>query len=160
MYDDKAVQVEMNTGNVIGKDITLEEFNKANVQTHKDPEEVEPSDISMQEKWNETQVKQDKIDLFRSGIVDGGFKSADYPASWSNDSQWLIDGMSDNTIIRVALNTMKGVRNNADGWYLVCDVNVAAGNNRLAFVLNDQTDFRAIGQIIAKRTLSKVSVKL
>lgn len=160
-YDDKCVQVEMNTGSVIGKDITLDEYNKKNgIQAYKEPVEVEIAEVDKQENWNENQVKQDKIDLFRAGIVDGGYKSADYPESWSNDAQWLVDGTADNTIIRVALNTVKGQKNGVDDWYLVCDVNVAAGSNRLAFVLDDSTDFRAIGQIIAKRTLSKVGVTL
>ena len=158
-YDDKCVQVQMNTGDVIGKDITLEEYAKKNHQCGDAPEEVEPAEVDQQTDWNQKLISENDITLVRAGIVEGGFKSCELPPDWRG-SQWLVDATSDNTQIRVAINTMKGIKNNVEGWFIVCDIYVAAGSNRIAFVFKDNVDFKAIGKIISERTLSKVTVKM
>lgn len=160
LVDDKAVQVEMNTGKIIGKDIIMTELAKNNLQTDTTkPVEVEPATIDQQRDWNQQAVAQSKIDELMAGMVAGGFTSADLPSDWRG-SQWLINAMNNNTIVRVAINSMKGNVNGVEGWYLVCDVYVAAGSNRVAFVLDAVTPFAAIGKILAQRTVTNVGVSM
>ena len=158
-YDDSVIQVRKNTGEILGKDITLEEFDRKNKVLGSAPEEVNLEEVSNQCDWNEKLIPESEVTRFRTGIVDGGFKSCELPGDWRG-SQWLMEASADNTICRIAMNSMKGILNNVEKWFIVLDIYVAAGSNRVAFIFNEDVDFRALGKMISDRTLSKVSVKL
>lgn len=148
-YDDKAIQVEMNTGKILGKQLPID----AGLEFDKPITEISTDETSGSIEHNTFEVVRDQIDQICTGLVKGGFTTAMPPDDWSG-AQWIIDAKSSDTISRISVDTLvadyKGTRTK----FLEIIVSVAAGANKMLFKVDD-TDMRSLGKWLAERIFNK-----
>lgn len=143
-FDDSAVQVEKNTGEILGKMIPLpsdgspiKDFDSSDVNNLTDP--------------NQIQFSEEQIQAFNLGLVNGGFIEA-VQISCSG-TQCCIEAKSEENVTRICLDTYKGnLTNEEQTIWIQADILVAQGSNRMMFKMSD-TDFRTLGEWIAKKVL-------
>jgi len=149
--DDSVIQVEKNTGKILGKLLTIDDgFDK---EFELPCKEINFEDIAGSTEWNVLQLDRETIDKISAGLVHGGFAEALPPDDWRG-SQWLLEAKTSENITRLAINTMKGMYEGVQQDFVVFDIYVAAGSNRFAFKYSD-INFRAVGNWLAKRILQK-----
>ena len=144
--DDSAVQVEKNTGVILGKLLpigdekpveSIVEYDTADVNNLTDP--------------NVTRISEDQITSFNVGLVNGGFTEA--VAIECGGTQVCVEAKNESNITRFCLDTYKGnLTNEETTIWLQMDVLVAQGSNRFMFKFND-TDFKSLGDWISKKVL-------
>ena len=143
--DDSAVQIEKNTGNILGKMLPLGD---------KQPEPIidyDDADVNGQTNPNEEKLTEEQILGFCTGMVNGGFKEAEQIDC--GGTQCCIEAKMDTNITRVCLDTFKGnLTNEETTSWLRTDIVVALGSNRFMFKLPN-LDFKSLGEWIAKKVL-------
>lgn len=148
-FDDSVIQVEPNTGNIIGSEIFAEVGDDTDYD-HPIKDYLQ-SDISGLFQWNEVDLDNVFYGDFTSGLLKGGFHSAenlDVPGS-----QFTILAKTDTTQVKICLNTCCGHLNKEDDTvWCVVDTYVANGDERMLFKL-DNLSFRSLGKWYAERIL-------
>ena len=147
--DDSIMQVEPNTGNIIGSEILAEVGDDTDYE-HPIKDYLQ-SDISGLLQWNEVVLDNVFYHDFTSGLIKGGFYSAeslDVPGS-----QITVLAKTDTTQVKFCLNTCCGhLVNEDDTVWCVVDTWVANGDERLLFKL-DNLSFKSLGKWYAERIL-------
>ena len=148
-FDDSIMQVEPNTGNIIGSEIMVD---LGDDQDYEHPiKEYDSSDVAHQDHWNELPIDSVLINDFTSGCTKGGFKSV--TPMQGSPAQFLIQGEADNNVTRFALYTCTGnlFNENTTDW-IVVDVQMANGSNRMFYKI-DNLSFKSLGKWLATRVL-------
>lgn len=149
--DDSIMQVEPNTGNIIGSEILIDVDTDADYE-HPIKDYIF-SDIDGVLEWNSVDIDGCCIEDFNSGLLKGGFtrvSNLDCPGT-----QYAIQAENETNVVRFYINTRSGhLKHEKDTVWCVIDVAVAAGSNRLAFKM-DNLSFRSLGKWMADRTITK-----
>ena len=151
--DDSVMQVEPNTGNIIGSEILADVGDDTDFEHP--IKDYTQGDLNGLMEWN--QVDLDPVQVyfndFSMGLVKGGFATTEDVDS--PGSQICIKATSDSNISMFNLNTCTGhLHNEADTVWLCVDTNVVNGSERMLFKL-DNLSFRSLGKWYAERILKK-----
>lgn len=150
-FDDSAVQVEMNTGKILGKELPIDIGDDSDYDH--EIEELDSGDIANITKWNHTPISTTQQNDFQCGLHKAGFNSSE----WLDvrGSQIGISAQTDTNLTRFYLNTFSGSIDAGEAqWFVQLDVYVANGSNRYCFKL-DNLSFKSLGKWIGIRVLKK-----
>ena len=143
--DDSAVQVEKNTGNIIGKLLPLGDGDKFNIVDY------DSSDVNNLTEPNAIQLTEDQINAFNIGLVNGGFQEAVQISC--GGTQVCVEAKNQANITRFCMDTYKGNLTNEDQTiWLQVDVCVAQGSNRFMFKMSE-LDFQSLGEWLVNKVL-------
>lgn len=141
--DDSAVQVEQNTGNIIGKLLPIGEGDKYDIVDY------DSSDVTNLVSPNEVLMTEDQINAFNIGLVNGGFSEA--VQIDCGGTQVCVEAKNDTNVTRFCMDTYSGnLANEETTLWLQMDVCVAQGSNRFMFKFSG-LDFQALGEWIAHK---------
>ena len=152
-YDDSAVQVEQNTGNIVGQDIPVvlgdeEDYNQK-IEDH------DLSEVSGRYEWNEVKLGPDFLNDFVDGLVHGGFTDVSNLRCRPNSHGF--SARNDKTVVWYILDTFVGhLPNENDTVWLCLEIQLANGRNRMIIKL-DNLNFKALGNWAAKLAQPKTS---
>ena len=149
-FDDSIVQVEPNTGNIIGSEIKVETGDDSDFDQN--IKEYISGDIHHQDSWNDLELDSVFLNDFVAGLIKGGFTKAEF-LNADNACKAIIEVSNDQNTTRVVFLTCRGNLVNEDSMdWIVLDVNLANGSNRMFFKI-DNLSFKSLGKWIAKRAL-------
>ena len=150
-FDDSVIQVEPNTGEIIGSEIKPEVGDDQDYDY--EIKEYDSADVAHQGNWKELKLDTCLYQDFVSGLLRGGFGKAEFIRSIS--PEWAtIQASTNDNITRFSFLTCRGNLHNENPTdWVVLDVQLANGSNRMFFKL-DNLSFKSLGKWIAKRVLN------
>ena len=150
-FDDSIMQVEPNTGNIIGSEIMVDLGDEGDF--HHPIKEYISGDVNHQEHWNETKIDTACLDDFTTGLLHGGY--ANVQNFEATPSLITFQATKDDNVSRFSLYTCDGnVHNEPTTLWVVIDVSVSNGSNRMFYKI-DNLSFKSLGYKLARQVLAR-----
>ena len=148
-FDDSVMQVEPNTGNIIGSEIMVDLGDDGDY-THPIKEYIS-ADVAHQDHWNQLPIDSVLINDFVDGCMKGGFKRV--TPMQGSPAQFLVQGETDNNVTRFSFYTCTGnlFNENSTDW-IVVDVQLANGSSRMFYKI-DNLSFKSLGKWLTDRVI-------
>ena len=154
-FDDSVMQVEPNTGNIIGSEIMVDLGDEGD---YNHPiKDYDSCDVNNQCNWNSVSLKDEPVfyqDL-ADGLIKGGFASVKPLDVVDGSCSLAVEASTQSNISRFTLTTCEGnCTNEPTTVWVKVEIYVAAGSNMLFFKL-DNLSFKSLGKWLAERVPGK-----
>ena len=149
--DDSIIQVEPNTGNIIGSEIMVDLGDEEDF--HHPIKEYISSDVNHQDHWTETKIDTACLNDFTTGLLHGGY--ANVQNFEATPSLITFQATKDDNVSRFSLYTCDGnVHNEPTTLWVVIDVSMSNGSTRMFYKI-DHLSFKSLGYKLARQVLAK-----
>jgi len=154
-FDDSVVQVDPNTGKIIGSEIMVD---LGDDDDYNHPiKDYDSCDVNNQCNWNSIPLDSVFYNDLAEGLTKGGFDSVKSLEVVAGSCTMAVEASTQSNISRITLTTCEGncINEPSVAWVKV-EIYVALGSNMLFFKL-DNLSFKSLGKWLAARIINTQS---